>query len=472
MLTVLVRRFFYSNVSQECQSFSSIFSKFKDIGHGGGVGIRTPYKTTSLSSKAPPNNNAKYLLSLCGRAYRPRPLVFKGGFSPPRFPTLIRGKGVNLCQPQRCFRTSSRRDAIPPFVVMVLGRLAKVVAMLFGRTVRRWWQKLPPEEKAVYAKKVRRNRYLISGFLGATAFGSYVYYDSHVQETPFTNRKRFLAFTNAQIFEMAKLELETLLQLNEGRIIPARQGSAVYRRIVRVAQHLLNANQDLPQIYDMEWTVTVVEDDTQMNAFVLPCGSIFVFSGLLKLCDSDDQLGIILGHEMAHAVMGHGAEKASFMHFMDLMFIIPLAALWALLPSDITAAIAHWITSTMSDILMDLPHSRFIEEEADEVGLVLAAKACFDIREAPVVWAKMGLLGKDDISIEWLSTHPSHERRQAQLEEMLPDAISVREKCQCPKLPPVDPRLKITAFQNLAKISTQQRRDNLLVPLKVDSKLH
>ncbi len=46
------------------------------------------------------------------------------------------------------------------------------------------------------------------------------------------------------------------------------------------------------------------------------------------------------------------------------------------------------------------------------------------------MWAKMGLMGDDTKSIEWLSTHPSHERRQAQLEEMIPDAISVREKCQ------------------------------------------
>lgn len=62
------------------------------------------------------------------------------------------------------------------------------------------------------------------------------------------------------------------------------------------------------------------------------------------------------------------------MHFMDLMLVIPLAALWALLPTDISAAIVSYITSTLKNVLMDLPHSRFIEEEADQVGLVLAAK--------------------------------------------------------------------------------------------------
>lgn len=57
-------------------------------------------------------------------------------------------------------------------------------------------------------------------------------------------------------------------------------------------------------------------------------------------------------------------------------------------------------------------------------------QACFDIREAPVVWAKMRLIEEDDISMEWLSTHPSHEKRQAQLSEMLPAALSVRETCK------------------------------------------
>jgi len=54
--------------------------------------------------------------------------------------------------------------------------------------------------------------------------------------------------------------------------------------------------------------------------------------------------------------------------------VLPLAAIWAILPTDITAALCHWIASTVSSIVMELPHSRFIEQEADEVGLILTAK--------------------------------------------------------------------------------------------------
>jgi len=80
-----------------------------------------------------------------------------------------------------------------------------------------------------------------------------------------------------------------------------------------VAQRLLKANKDLPQFQNKDWTITVVDDDSHCNAFVLPCGSVFVFSGLLKLCESDDELAVILGHEMAHAVMGHGVS----LHFIQ-----------------------------------------------------------------------------------------------------------------------------------------------------------
>lgn len=81
------------------------------------------------------------------------------------FRTTLNGKrsDLNLHVQQRCFRTTPNRKALPPVIVMILGRVANVVAVIFGRTVRRWWKKLPPEEKVVYASKIRRNRYIIGG---------------------------------------------------------------------------------------------------------------------------------------------------------------------------------------------------------------------------------------------------------------------------------------------------------------------
>lgn len=62
------------------------------------------------------------------------------------------------------------------------------------------------------------------------------------------------------------------------------------------------------------------------------------------------------------------------MHFVDMMLVIPLAAIWALMPNDLIAAFGHFIKRTLQKILTELPHSRFVEEEADKVGMILAAK--------------------------------------------------------------------------------------------------
>ncbi|CAL8145961.1 unnamed protein product [Orchesella dallaii] len=367
------------------------------------------------------------------------------------------------------FQTSSKRNALPAIVAHVIARFSKFGAMLLGRTVRRYWQKLPPNEKVIWKNDMKKNRNVISMIVGVILCGIYAYYLNHLYETPITKRKRFVAFTNEQILEMSKMQLDELLLENEGCIIPAtKKGLEFYDRVVKVSNQLIRGNQDLPQIHDLEWTVTVVYDDKQINAFVLPCGSIFVYSGMLQLCDNDDQLGIILGHEMAHAVLSHSAEEVSLLQFWEYVYILPIAALWAILPSDLTAYIAHLMGSKMKEILMELPHSRLLEEEADKVGLILAAKACFDIREAPVVWAKMRLVDGDDSGIAWLSTHPTNEERQKVLDELLPEGINLREICQCPQLPHLDPRQKIAAYDKMFKIDFYHRKEKLYVPLNVN----
>jgi len=78
-----------------------------------------------------------------------------------------------------------------------------------------------------------------------------------------------------------------------------------------VAKQLLDRNKDIEQINEHDWSVSVVDDENTMNAFVLPSGNIFVFTGLLKICDNDDQLGIVLAHEISHAILLHGLEMVS-----------------------------------------------------------------------------------------------------------------------------------------------------------------
>ena len=107
------------------------------------------------------------------------------------------------------------------------------------------------------------------------------------------------------------------------------------------------------------------------------------------------------------------------MNFLNGLLIIPMAVLWAFIPSEGIAFITDRFVRKVTELIIELPYSRLMENEADEVGLRLAAKACFDVREAPVIWGHMHLekimneseeeqaYRKKGVTLDFLSTHPS-----------------------------------------------------------------
>ena len=230
-----------------------------------------------------------------------------------------------------------------------------------------------------------------------------------------------------------------------------------YARVARVSNRLLIGNKDIRQIYDKSWTITVVNQPVQ-NAFVLPSGNIFIFSGMLDLCENDDQLAVIIGHEMAHSILGHQAEQLTLASFVQVILFVPMALLWALMPNGGIAIVSDWFINKVSDILIHLPFSRAMEMEADEVGLVLAAKACFDVREAPALWERLELMDDNPLSVdqdfEFLATHPVHRTRYEKLSDQLFSALTLRSDCGCARLDPSsDPRLKIEDFKKFLRTS-------------------
>ena len=120
-------------------------------------------------------------------------------------------------------------------------------------------------------------------------------------------------------------------------------------------------------------------------------------------------------------------------------------------------------------IILDTPYSRMLETEADIVGLQLAAKACFDVRETSAFWHKMAIIEKtegiqfqsDDIkipmNIEFLSTHPSHKSRYLYLDSIMEESIKLRNSNNCPQLPLYDPRLMVEALEKYFEDSHKHR---------------
>jgi Zn-dependent protease with chaperone function len=265
------------------------------------------------------------------------------------------------------------------------------------------------------------------------------YYLSHLEKDPITGRTKFIAINHEQLLQIAHIELAMQMELYQDKFLPPSHPA--YERVVNVANRLIESNQEIPQLQRTKWLVTVVNEPSITNAFVLPSGHIFIFTGILNKCSNDDQLCLILSHEISHVLLSHVAEQFSSLHLMDILVMVPLVFIWAVLP-EVAAIVTHWLSGFFSDVLFRLPFSRALEVEADLIGLQLTAKACYDVREASVFWAKMST---SDPTLEWLSTHPSSETRQLILDALMPRAIQLRDQCKCPRLPLVDPRtLRVT----------------------------
>ncbi|KAI9894789.1 MAG: hypothetical protein M1814_000008 [Vezdaea aestivalis] len=189
------------------------------------------------------------------------------------------------------------------------------------------------------------------------------------------------------------------------------------KRVQNVVDQLISST-NLP---GMQWELTLIESK-ETNAFVTPSGHICVFTGILPLLKDDDMLAAVIGHEIGHVIAGHARESMSKKSIA--MLLIPMLAL---LGVSMDATVPTW------DLVMNRPGSRLHESEADYIGLMLMAEACFDPAAAPKVWVTMGkATGKEPP--QFLSTHPSHGARRERLLEWLPKARDKAAASDCGKI--------------------------------------
>jgi predicted Zn-dependent protease len=166
------------------------------------------------------------------------------------------------------------------------------------------------------------------------------------------------------------------------------------------------------------WEVVTFEDKA-VNAFALPGGKIGVYTGLLKVAETQDQLAAVIGHEVAHVLAGHSAERVSEQ----------MAAQLGTSAASAATGIDPQVFGIATDVFFLLPHSRTQESEADILGLDYMAKAGFDPRQAPVLWQNMRKAGGQKPP-EMLSTHPSDETRIAILNNRLGVSMPLYEQAR------------------------------------------
>ncbi|XP_003411205.1 metalloendopeptidase OMA1, mitochondrial isoform X1 [Loxodonta africana] len=342
----------------------------------------------------------------------------------------------------RSFHTSPCFQAAPvPLLLIILKPVQKLFAIIVGRGIRKWWQALPPNKKELFKESVRRNKWKL--FLGLSTFGLLfiMFYFTHLEVSPITGRSKLRLLGKEHFRYLSELEYEACMEEFKNNMLTEKD--IRYLTVKEVFCHLIECNGDIPGVSEISWVIHVV-DKPGTDAFVLPNGQVFVFTGLLNSVTDTHQLSFLLGHEIAHAVLEHAAEKASFVHLLDFLGLIFLTMIWAICPRDSLAVLGQWIQSKLQEFMFARPYSRTLEAEADKIGLLLAAKACVDVRASSVFWQQMEFV--DRLSglpklPEWLSTHPSHENRAEHLDRLIPQVLKIREICNCPPLSEPDPRL-------------------------------
>lgn len=204
--------------------------------------------------------------------------------------------------------------------------------------------------------------------------------------------------------------VQTLLPLQkEGKIDSNRAASQRVRTIT--GRIIYQAVALYPATRSWEWSVKVIDDPEEVNAWCMAGGKMAVYTGLLeKLNPTDDELAQVMGHEISHALANHTAEKMSMaMATQAGMMGVSLAV-----GNSKYAGIAMSGGAMAAALAITLPNSRTAESEADTMGLELAARAGYDPRAAITLWDKMGKVGGAKPP-QFLSTHPSPANRQAEL---------------------------------------------------------
>lgn len=240
---------------------------------------------------------------------------------------------------------------------------------------------------------------------------------------PYTNRSQLLLISQSQETQLGAQAYEQVLKDPKMKL---SQDPREVEPVKRVAKRVIEAAKTSKYAEiakQFEWEVNVIKDDKTLNAFALPGGKIAVYTGIFPIAKNEAGLAAILGHEVVHALARHGAERMSQNVLAQVGMQAANITLAVVGVDPILSQGAMTALGAGTNVGILLPFSRAHESEADYIGLLLAAQAGYDPREAVRVWERMEQVSKGQ-SAEFLSTHPSHGTRIKQLEEWMNEALS------------------------------------------------
>jgi predicted Zn-dependent protease len=265
------------------------------------------------------------------------------------------------------------------------------------------------------------------------AYGAYYYFSNQTVD-PVTGEK-VLIDKSLSIEDEKALGLQAYEEILSTER-PVDPNLPIAREIREIAQRLIakvpeveaalaaeNGQQAPGFSSGFEWDVNVIQSE-QANAFCLPGGKMAVYTGLVPVAQNDDAMAVVMGHEIAHALLRHGAQR---MAQQKLTQVGQMAGAM----SGMDPQQQQMVMAAMGYGYL-LPYARKHETEADVVGLMLAAAACYDPHEAVPLWERMSAASGGQAPPEFSSTHPNPGTRIENLQALMPKAMEYQKRF-CPQ---------------------------------------
>ncbi len=302
----------------------------------------------------------------------------------------------------------------------------------------------------------RRGGGLPGGRLGIIVIGLIglaVYYVSNQETNPYSGSKDFNTISIEKASQLGQQSYVQMLAQEGGNVVCGGsvcggEDRQLYTAVNEIGERLRVAAIAMERDYlaagykftpvasKFDWTFNVIASQ-QPNAFCLPGGYVAVYTGILDVTGNGDgrvdisdiadvdKLAVVMGHEIGHALAHHGAKRMSNGQLVQLGSVAVSLGL-----GDMSASQQMMARQAMGMAAQGglMAFSRSHETEADKIGLELLVRACYDPREAPQLWERMGRLGGGQRPPEWMSTHPASQTRADNFRAWMPDAIAMYEQ--------------------------------------------
>ncbi len=240
-------------------------------------------------------------------------------------------------------------------------------------------------------------------------------------KNPFTGKNTLNFVSNSELFPTSFQQYGTFLKDNKviSGTKDAKRVETVGMKIKAAAEKYLNANGYKDYLKDYAWEYKLV-DSKEVNAWCLPGGKIVFYSAILPICKDDAGMATVMGHEVAHALANHGAQRMS----AGILQQAGAGVVGIALDSKTEQDKQIWMTAygAVTQYGGMLPFSRSHESEGDKIGLILMAIAGYDPSTAISFWERMSANSGGGAPPEFLSTHPSDATRIAKLKSLIPEA--------------------------------------------------